>query len=289
MKTLRVFAEKTRLFPLLFWRPKMPTALARLKTSIIAMSEMCEYSVTTAMTGLLDNNAEIVAGVKEYDDEIDEMELEIDRQCRELLLGDRLDPTAVNFVLSAHKTNNDLERIGDNAVQIAEHVLYLVHEKSILNRLVNFPLLLEQVGEIIRESVTALVDGDVKLAWKIADEQAITHDFMRKILHEISEAVRRRPETVERAMHILFIAQALKRIADLAVNIAEEVIFIAENKTIRHHLAAFHPSPSALDRERIAAIEAALVPIAVEPSPLDSARSDRWLSLAKRVKNRKKT
>ena len=179
--------------------------LEKLKSSIVAMGEMCEFIVANAMTSLIDRDVELATKTKEYDDQIDEMELNIDRQCRNLLLCGKLDKENTNFVLSTHKINNDLERIGDNAVHISEHVHYLVREKSILTDIIDFLPMFEQVGEMIGEGVNALLEGDTKLAWKIVDEQLIVHDNMRAIFAEIVEIMKHNPATIERSCHILFI------------------------------------------------------------------------------------
>ena len=218
--------------------------LEKLKSSIVAMGEMCEFIVANAMTSLIDRDVSLAVKTEDYDKEIDEMELNIDRQCSNLLLSGKLDRAATDFVLSTHKINSDLERIGDNAVHISSHVHYLVREKSILTDIIDFLPMFEQVGEMIGEGINALLEKDTKLAWKIVDEQLIVHDNMRGIFNELIEIMRRNPDAIERSCHILFIAQALQRIADLAVNIGEEVIFTAEGKIIRHHIGEFRNPPA---------------------------------------------
>jgi len=229
--------------------------LEKLRNSIIAMGEMCEYIVANAMTSLIDRDVTLATKTQEYDQQIDEMELNIDHQCRNLLLGGKLDSSNTNFVLSTHKINNDLERIGDNAVHISEHVHYLVREKSILTDVIDFLPMFEQVGEMIGEGVNALLKNDTVLAWKIVDEQLIVHDAMRAIFAELVEMMQQNPAAIERSCHILFIAQALQRIADLAVNIGEEVIFTAEGKIIRHHLGEYRPPVTPFDTQAISAAE----------------------------------
>ena len=238
--------------------------LEKLKSSIIAMGEMCEYITANAMTSLIDRDDSLANKTQEYDDQIDEMELNIDRQCRNLLLSGKLDSANTNFVLSTHKINHDLERIGDNAVHISSHVHYLVREKSILTDIIDFLPMFEQVGEMIGEGVNALLESDTRLAWKIIDEQLIVHDNMRAIFSELIEIMKRNPAAIERSCHILFIAQALQRIADLAVNIGEEVIFTAEGKIVRHHLGEYRPPATPLSLYDIAEAEKQIIAAAPE-------------------------
>lgn len=221
--------------------PKL--ALEKLKGSLVAMGEMCEYAVSTAMMSLLDRDRELACYVIDYDKEIDEMELSIDRQCQTLLLSGKLDRSQSKFVVAALKINNDLERVGDQAAHICEHVLFLVQEKSILAQVVDFMPMIEQVCEMTRESINALLENDSTLAWKIIDERKIVQDEIRIIFQQLVDIMNQNARNIERACHILFIAQCLQRVADQASNVAEEVIFMSEGKTVRHHLEEYHPIP----------------------------------------------
>lgn len=221
--------------------PKL--ALEKLKSSLVAMGEMCEYAVSTAMMSLLDRDKDLACYVIDYDKEIDEIELSIDRQCQTLLLSNKLERSEAKFVITASKINNDLERIGDQAAHICEHVLFLVQEKSILAKVVDFMPMIEQVCEMTRESINALLESDTTLAWKIIDERKIVQDEIRLIFQQLTDLMKKDPRNIERACHILFIAQSLHRVCDQATNIAEDVIFTAEGKVVRHHLDEYHPIP----------------------------------------------
>lgn len=222
--------------------PKL--ALEKLKSSIVAMGEMCEYTVSTAMMSLIDRDRDLACYVINYDKDIDEMELNVDRQCQTLISSGKLSRSENKFVMAASKINNDLERIGDQAAHIAEHVLFLVQEKSILTQVVDFMPMVEQVCEMTRESVNSLLENDTTLAWKIIDERRIVQDEVRLIFLQLIDIMKQSSMNIERACHILFIAQALHRVADQAANVAEEVIFATEGKVVRHHLDEFHPMPT---------------------------------------------
>ncbi len=215
--------------------------LDKLKGNLVAMGEMCEYAISTAMMSLLDRDKELACYMIEYDNEIDEIELSIDRQCQTMVNSGKLSKTECRFVMSASKINNDLERIGDQATHICEHVLFLIMEKSILAQVVDFMPMVEQVCEMTRESINSLLENDPTLAWKIIDERQIVKGEMTLIFRQLVEIMKSEPRNIERSCHILFIAQALLRIADQAANIAEEVISATEGKVVRHHLDEFHP------------------------------------------------
>ena len=215
--------------------------LEKLKGNLVAMGEMCEYAVSTAMMSLIDRDKELACYVIDYDKEIDEMELGIDRLCKTMINSQKLNRAEANFVLSAIKINNDLERIGDQAAKICEYVLFLVVEKSILAQIVDFMPMVEQVCEMTRESVTALLENDATLAWKIIDERQIVKSEITVIDKQLIEMMQKEPRNIERSCNIMFIAQSLLRVADQAANIAEEVIFATEGKVVRHHLDEYHP------------------------------------------------
>lgn len=221
----------------------MPTTLAmeKLKRDLAAMGEMCEYALTTALMALMDRDSELACHVIDYDAEIDEMELAVDRVCVELLQGGQLSGKDTLFVVATTKINNDLERVGDLASVISEHVLFLVREQSVLSQIVDFQAMLEQVGEMVRQSIEALLESDVKLAWQIIDERRKVAEETLINVYSLMELMRSEPRTIERCCHILFIVQSLHRVADQASNIAEEVIFMTEGVNIRHHIREFHP------------------------------------------------
>ena len=215
--------------------------LNKLKSNLVAMGEMCEYAISTAMMSLLDRDKELACYIIEYDKDIDEMELSIDRHCHTMINSGKLSKSESRFVMSAAKINNDLERIGDQATHICEHVLFLIVEKSILAQVVDFIPMVDQVCEMTRESINSLLESDTTLAWKIIDERQIVKSEMTLIFRQLVEIMSTEPRNIERCCHIMFIAQSLMRIADQAANIAEEVIYASEGNIVKHHLDQYHP------------------------------------------------
>lgn len=220
----------------------MPTRIAvdKLKNDLLAMGEMCESALDTAIMALLDRDTDLACYVMDYDSQIDELELNIDRQCTDLLAGGNLKGDPLRFVASAAKINNDLERVGDLAVEIAENVLFLVRERSILPQVIDFMDMVNQVGQMMRESINAVLEMDIDLAWKLIDERRIVDDEMQVILRELMDVMHTDGRTIERCVHLLFVVKSLMRVADQASNIAEEVIFMCEGVTVRHHVRELH-------------------------------------------------
>jgi phosphate transport system protein len=205
------------------------------------MAEMCENALSSSVMALIDRNEEMAESMIDYDHEIDEMELAVDRDCVKLLGEGGLDGENLRFVAAAMKISSDLERIGDYAVEVCEHVLFLVRERTVLSSIIDFAPLVEQVSQMMRESIKALVENDRKLAWKIVDEHLVIHDEMHLVFTEILEVMYKNPGTIERGVHILAVCKSLERVGDLATNVAEEVIYMVEGKNIRHHIKELRP------------------------------------------------
>jgi len=177
-------------------------ALEKLRRDIIAMGDMCENAIASAVMALVDRDANLALYVVNYDSEIDEMELAVDRDCIDLMQGGMLSGPDLRFVSAAAKINNDLERVGDLAAGICEHVLFLVRERSILPQIIDFNDMLEQVSLMVRESVQSMVEGDAELAWKIIDERPIVDDESRVIFRELLDIMRRDNRAIERCCKI---------------------------------------------------------------------------------------
>lgn len=216
-------------------------SLEKLSRDLMIMAEMCERSIDTAIMALIDRNEEMATSVIGYDREIDEMELSVERDCLAILAESKLDDAGRRFVTSGMKINMQLERMGDHAVEIANHVLFLVRERSILGQVVDFGELVEQIEQILRESIESLLERDVDLARKIIDEHAVVSEEMAQIFAEVVSVIQQNPKLAERALHILMVAESLSRIADLAMNLAENVISMVEGESVDHSIRNIQP------------------------------------------------
>lgn len=223
----------------------IPTAVEKLKRDLMIMGEMCENAVSTAIMAMVDRDEELAKQAVAYDQEIDEMELAVDQDCLALMALE-LSDEYLRFCAAAMKISRDLERIGDHATEICEHVLFLVSQKTVLPQVIDFASLVEQVGQMMRESIRALVEHDVKLAWKLIDEHLVIHEEMQLIFAEVLEVMHDSPATIERCCHILAVARALERVGDLCTNVAEEVVYLTAGEVVRHHIREHHPLTPAL-------------------------------------------
>src|SRR6185436_9092427 len=172
---------------------------------------------------------EVLAG----DDAIDRKELEVEDLCLKMLALHQPVAGDLRFIVAVMKVNNDLERMGDHAQNIAERALFLATHAPIDVDL-DFARMLDAVRKMVSQSLDALVNQDPKSARAVlAEEDAIDrlHEHMFEVLQEL---MARDSSTIERAVQMLSVSRHLERIADLATNIAEDIVFMVEGEIIRH-------------------------------------------------------
>ena len=131
------------------------------------------------------------------------------------------------------KVNNDLERIGDLAVNVAERALYLSNNEA-LKVVLNFPRMAEGARVMVQKSLDALIEMDAKLARTVLTMDDEIDDLNREMFSKLQNIMRESPESIDRAVQALSVSRYLERIADLSTNIAEDVVFMVEGELIRH-------------------------------------------------------
>jgi phosphate transport system protein len=212
---------------------KEMTALRRM---ILSMGAAVEQRVQRATTALLDHDLETALLVRTGDREIDQMELEIEEECLRVLA--LLHPVAgdLRFVLAVMRINANLERIADMAKGIAKRVLDLEE----LHRVEHPPslrLMAESTCRMLAEALRALSDQSAAIAYRVRNDDQRIDDLLKEIFTWAQSEIPHHIENTEAAIHLLSVARKLERIADVATNIAEDVIFFAEGSLVRHDLA----------------------------------------------------
>jgi phosphate transport system protein len=207
--------------------------LEELRNKLLRMAALAEASVNSAMTALLEKDVPAAEHVITNDREIDELEIEIDNFCVELLA--RRQPMAgdLRFIASALKINNDLERIGDHGVNIAERTVELLKEPMI-KPLVDLPRLAVIAQGMVKKALDAFVQHDVEAALSVCGRDDEVDNLNNQIIRELLTYMMSDPRAIGRALSLIMISKNLERVADLATNIAEEVIYILEARTIKH-------------------------------------------------------
>ena len=216
----------------------MDREISKLKRKILALSAVVEGSVQRAVQALATRDDKLANEVIERDVEIDQAEVDVEEECLKSLA--LYQPVAIDlrFVIAILKINNDLERIGDEAVNIAERALFLSRQERI-SMPFDFALMSEKTQAMLRKSLDSLVNLDAGLAHAVGRDDDEVDDLNRQAYLRIQQAIRRDPEKVEALVHLLSISRHMERIADYATNIAEEVVYMIEGEIIRHKAEAF--------------------------------------------------
>jgi phosphate transport system protein len=208
----------------------------RLRQELAAMSEMAERNVNSAIMALIERSGEIAQEVVDYDAQVDEMELAVDRRCLEILTLEHPESDNFRFVIAAMKINVDLERISDLAADIARHVQFLITKRSLQADLSHYAEMLEFTSMMVRDSVLSLLNRDIELAWRVCAHDDLVDEAYQFLEKQLYEIIGGETDKAVRAARLLACALDLERIADHATNIAEEVIYVLEGKIVRHHI-----------------------------------------------------
>jgi phosphate transport system protein len=208
--------------------------LEDLKSSIIRMGSLAETAVKDAVRAFLGRDALVARRIIDQEHVINELEMRNDEAVVRLLALQQPVATDLRFILAALKLNNDLERIGDHAVNIAESALQSRLEDSSPIR-ADLLRMGEFTQRMLRDSLDGFIHGDAAMCRSVLGLDDMIDELNRKIVSDMIGVIRSNPDKVESALDIVRVSRNLERVADLATNIAEEVIFVAEAQVVKHH------------------------------------------------------
>ena len=206
-----------------------------LKKALMDISVMVEDAINKAILALVDRRTELARDVMHGDNEIDQKEVMIEEECLKILALHQPVAADLRFIIVVLKVSNDLERMGDLAVNITERAAYLSTHPPLQVEL-DFPLMAEKVRMMVRESLTSLINRDTELAREVLAKDDDIDDLNRDMFVSLQDLMRSDTNTVARAVPSLSASRHLERIADLATNIAEDVVFMVEGELIRHRV-----------------------------------------------------
>jgi phosphate transport system protein len=207
--------------------------LEKIKKQILSLGAMVEDRVRMATKTIENQDAATARKIIDLDWEIDEMEVDVEEECLKILA--LYQPVAVDlrFIVTAIKINNDLERIGDQAVNIAERVINVAKRPN-FGFVFDYSTMAEQAETMLRMSLDALVNLDVDLAFKVINLDDKVDNIQKDAYDRIKKAIKKNPHHVGHLINLLLISRHLERLADHATNIAEEVIYLIEGEIVRH-------------------------------------------------------
>jgi phosphate transport system protein len=205
-----------------------------LKQQLLLMSGRAESIIRKALESLTRRDPVLAEEVIADDKVIDRMEIDIEEACIQLLALQQPLAKDLRLITSALKISNDLERVGDHAVNIAGCAQQLVGKPPV-KPLADLPLLAEKSIAMLRDALDAFVRFDAEAARRLVRRDDEVDDLNRQVFAELMRRMIADPQQVERSMTLVLVGRNLERIADLATNVAEEVVFIAEARIIKHH------------------------------------------------------
>jgi phosphate transport system protein len=208
--------------------------LEELKSQLLLMGGRSEAVIQKAVEALRRRDAALAREVLDDDKAIDRLEIAMDERCVGLLALHQPMAGDLRFITAALKISNDLERVGDHAVNIAGSALRLA-ELPALKPLVDIPRMAQMAAGMLRDALDAFVRRDAATARRLCLRDDEVDDVNRQLFRELVSFMIEDPATITRAMELILVARNLERVADLATNVAEEVVFIAEARIIKHH------------------------------------------------------
>ncbi len=205
-----------------------------LKKAILGLGTLVEEKVADAIRAIESRDTAMANRVVESDDEVDRMELEVEEECLHTLALHQPVAFDLRYVIAVLKINNDLERIGDLAVNIAEQAVFLANDMPLDDIPFDLPGMAVNVRRMLKQSLDALVNIDPELAQRVRESDDQVDAIHREMYLAIESGIRENPHRLEQYIHLLNVSRNLERIADHTVNIAEDVIYMARGEVLRH-------------------------------------------------------
>ena len=211
--------------------------LHQLKERLLLMGGLSEQAIGKAIKALVDRNPEMAEAVIADDVMVNRLEVEIEESCLRLLARYQPEAKDLRFIAMVFKIVNDLERVGDQAVNIGERTIDLLKE-PLLKPLIDMPRLAELAQQMLKDTLDAFVRNDAELAWDVCRRDDQVDHLNDEIYHELLVLMTQDPRAIGRAVDLVLIGRSLERTADHATNIAEDVYYLVRGTTIKHRLAA---------------------------------------------------
>jgi phosphate transport system protein len=211
--------------------------LRTLKEKLLLIGYRVEIAIANATRALVERQPSLAQNVIDDDDEVDRLELEIDEICLEILAREQPVASDLRYITTAMKIVGDIERIGDNGVNIARRALEIMNEPE-LKPIIDVPVAAAAAQRILKQSLDAFVNADAELAKRIIKDDTYIDAVCEQMLRELLTYMFEDPATITRALRLIFVARNLERVGDHAANIAEMVIFLVEGLDVRHAQAA---------------------------------------------------
>lgn len=207
--------------------------LDKVKKMILSLGAMVEERVRLASQALDDRQGDIARRIIDSDYEIDEREVEIEEECLKIMALHQPVAIDLRFLIAVIKINNDLERIADETVNIAERVVTM-SKQATSRYFFDYGPMAGKVEAMLKLSLDALVNMDVDSAFKVVMQDDEVDEIHRQAYRQIRADMKEQPDDIVYLMNLYLVSRHLERIGDHTTNIAEEVIYLIEGEIVRH-------------------------------------------------------
>lgn len=208
--------------------------LAALKEALMRMATLVEESIALSIRALKERNEEFIRHVFAREETINGLDVEIEQMSLKLIALKQPMAGDLRMIVSAMKMGGELERIGDQAVNIAERAQELL-KVPLLKPLIDIPRMALSAQNMVRDSIRSFIDQDAALAKNVCERDGEVDELYDQVFRELLTYTIADPTTIPRAVELILISRHLERIADHATNISEDVIYQVEGRTIKHH------------------------------------------------------
>ncbi|MEW6374916.1 MAG: phosphate signaling complex protein PhoU [Thermodesulfobacteriota bacterium] len=208
--------------------------LEELKESLLKMAALVEEAIRDSVQSLVKRDSALAQKTFEGEDRINKMEIAIDDMCLRLLALRQPMAADLRFITSAMKIVTDLERMGDQAFNIAERAISLNQEPQ-LKPYIDIPRMAEITQSMVKDVLDAFLTRNSKLARSVCEKDDLVDGLNDQVFRELLTYMISDQKTITRAVHLMIVSRCLERIADHATNIAEDVIFMVDALVIKHH------------------------------------------------------
>lgn len=212
--------------------------LAALKHTLVKMAGVAERMIGDAIHMLVDRDAAVFAAINEHERDVNQMQCAVDEMCIRLIALHQPAASNLRFILGCIKTNADIERLADQAVNVAQRAEHLIHEPPV-TQFVIIPEMAAVATGMVRDSIHAYVNRNVDEARAVIARDRQLNEMKDETMVKMAEIMTKDPSTAHRCLDVAFVAHNIERMGDHAKNIAENAIFIAEGRDIRHHHEQF--------------------------------------------------
>lgn len=209
--------------------------MKELEQKVLNLAEKVSDMFEKSIDALLNDNEKLAKEVIEKDEPyVNLTEIEIEKEAINLMALYSPKAMELRKIVMFIKINNDLERIGDHAENIAQNALYLINKPRV-KPYIDLPRMAEETKKMLKDSLDAFIENNSVLAREVCKRDEIVDALNDQILRELITYMISDPKTIDRAIRLILITRNIERIADLATNLAEDVVYIVEGKIIKHH------------------------------------------------------